>query len=225
MIYLQPSYANPTGTVLSRERRAQVLDLAAQHGALVIEDDWARHLGIDGHTPPPLITEDPNGHVVTVTTLSKPASPGLRIGAVIARGPAGDRLRASRTGDDLCVAPMVQEIALTLLTSNVWGRHLKRLRTELAERRDALTAAIRQTLPDVRIQSTPGGGIHLWAKLPPRGRHPPDQQRRLCCRGARRRRATLLRQRTPGPLPAFLLRRSYPAQITQGVRKLAPIIS
>lgn len=166
VIYLQPSYANPTGAVLSPERRTQVLELAAKHGAFIIEDDWARHLGIDGRTPPPLITEDADGHVVTVTTLSKPASPGLRLGAVIARGPAGDRLRASRTADDLCVAPMVQEIALSLLTSNAWPRHVKRLRTELAERRDTLNAAIRQHLPSIHIQSAPNGGIHLWARLP-----------------------------------------------------------
>ncbi|SJN34338.1 Transcriptional regulator, GntR family domain / Aspartate aminotransferase [Microbacterium esteraromaticum] len=225
VIYLQPSYANPTGAVLSPERRTQVLDLAAQHGAFIIEDDWARNLGIDGRTPPPLIAEDPNGHVVTVTTLSKPASPGLRLGAVIARGPAGDRLRASRTADDLCVAPMVQEIALSLLTSNIWPRHLKHLSAELAERRDVLTATIRQTLPSVRIQGVPSGGIHLWARLP---------------HGANTRQISADAY-TAGVLvgdgrhffvnepPAPFLRFSYgaatPAQITQGIRQLAQILA
>lgn len=165
VIYLQPTYANPTGAVLSSERRRQVLELAAQHGAFIIEDDWARYLGIDGQTPAPLIADDPHGHVVTVTTLSKPASPGLRIGAIIARGPAGVRLRASRTADDLCVAPMVQEIAHSLLYSNVWPRHLKRLRTELSLRRDALVAAVRTHLPGVGVQAVPAGGLHVWARL------------------------------------------------------------
>lgn len=166
VVYLQPSYANPTGAVLSPERRKQVLELAARHNAFIIEDDWARHLGIDGPTPAPLITEDPHGHVVTVTTLSKPASPGLRVGAIIARGPAGARLRASRTADDLCVAPIVQEIAHSLLTSSVWSRHLKRLRTELAARRDALVMAVHVNLPGVRVLAVPRGGMHLWARLP-----------------------------------------------------------
>ncbi|KAM9861575.1 PLP-dependent aminotransferase family protein [Leucobacter sp. BZR 635] len=166
VIYLQPSYANPTGAVLSQERRTQVLELAVRHGAFIIEDDWARHLGLDGSTPAPLMTDDAHGHVVTVTTLSKPASPGLRIGAIIARGPAGARLRASRTADDLCVAPMVQEIAHSLLASNVWPRHLKRLRSELTLRRDALVAAVRANLPEMSIQTVPRGGLHLWARLP-----------------------------------------------------------
>lgn len=224
VIYLQPSYANPTGAVLSPERRTQILDLAAQHGAFIIEDDWARNLGIDGRTPTPLIVDDPNGHVVTVTTLSKPASPGLRLGAVIARGPAGDRLRVSRTADDLCVAPMVQEIALSLLTSNVWPRHLNRLRTELAERRDVLTATIRQSLPSARIQSVPSGGIHLWVRLP----HGVDTRKI----SAEAYAAGVLvgdgRHFFVNEPPAPFLRFSYgaatPAQISQGVRQLARIL-
>ncbi len=225
VIYLQPRYANPTGAVLSPERRAQVLDLAAQHGAFIIEDDWARNLDIDGRTPPPLIADDPDGHVVTVTTLSKTASPGLRLGAVIARGPAGDRLRASRTADDLCVAPMVQEIALGLLTSNIWPRHLKRLRTELAERRDALIAAIGQSVPGARIQSVPGGGLHIWARLP----HGADTRRI----SAEAYAAGVLvgdgRHFFVNEPPAPFLRFSYgaatPAQISHGVRQLVPLIA
>lgn len=225
VIYLQPSYANPTGSVLAPERRAQVLELAARHGAFIIEDDWARHLGIDGRTPPPLIAQDHNGHVVTVTTLSKPASPGLRIGAVIARGPAGDRLRASRTADDLCVAPMVQEVALALLTSTAWGRHLARVRAHLAERRDALAAAIAQTLPDVRIQNVPRGGIHLWTRLP----HGADTRR---ITGDAYAAGVLVgdgRHFFVDEPPAPYLRFSYgaasPAQIAEGVRRLAPLLA
>ncbi|GAB3633489.1 PLP-dependent aminotransferase family protein [Microbacterium shaanxiense] len=225
VIYLQPSYANPTGAVLNPERRTQVLELAAQHGAFIIEDDWARNLGIDGRTPPALITEDANGHVVTVTTLSKAASPGLRLGAVIARGPAGDRLRASRTADDLCVAPMVQEIALSLLTSNIWPRHLKRLRTELAERRDALVATIRQVLPSVRIQSVPSGGIHLWVRLP----HGADTRQISADAYAVGVIVGDGRHFFVDEPPAPFLRFSYgaatPAQITEGIARLARIIA
>lgn len=224
VIYLQPSYANPTGVVLSAERRKQVLELATKHGAFIIEDDWARHLGIDGQAPPPLVTEDPHGHVVSILTLSKPASPGLRLGAVIARGPAGERLRASRTADDLCVAPIVQEIAHSLLTSNVWPRHLKRLRVELATRRDALVSAIHGMTPDIRITSVPRGGIHLWARLPRR-----IDTRELCA--AAYAAGVLVgdgRHFFVNEPPAPFLRFSYgaasEAQITEGVRRLSEIL-
>lgn len=166
VVYLQPSFANPTGAVLSEERRRRVLELAAEHGAFIIEDDWARHLGIEGATPEPLAVGDPHGHVVSILTLSKPVSPSLRLGAVVARGPAGMRLQASRTADDLCVSPIVQEIALELLGSPVWTRHLKRLRTSLAARRDEMVKQIRTVLPGLDLAAVPKGGLHLWARLP-----------------------------------------------------------
>ncbi|MEU3657126.1 PLP-dependent aminotransferase family protein [Streptomyces sp. NPDC032161] len=166
VVYLQPSYANPTGAVLSARRRAQVLALASAHGAFIVEDDWARHLWLDRSAPAPLFAEDPDGHVVTILTLSKPVSPSLRLGAILARGPAGTRLRASRTADDLCVSPLVQEIALELLSSSAWPRHLRRLRAALVGRRDTMADAIRSTLPDVRLPRIPSGGLHLWARLP-----------------------------------------------------------
>lgn len=166
LISLQPGFANPTGATLSPERRARVLELAAQYGAFIIEDDWARHLGIESPTPAPLFTAAPDGHVVSILTLSKPASPGLRLGAIVARGPAAARLRASRTAEDLGVAPLIQELALGLLTSSAWPRHLARLAPALAARRDALLTALRESLPQARISAPPRGGLHLWARLP-----------------------------------------------------------
>lgn len=224
LVCLQPTYANPTGAVLSAERRTRVLELAARFGAFVLEDDWARHLGLSGSAPAPLFSADPHGHVVTVLTLSKPASPGLRIGAVLARGPAGQRMRASRTADDLCVAPMVQELAHGLLSSPLWPRHLRRVRLELAARRDALSAAVRAALPQVQLPGHPRGGIHLWARLPA---------------GANTR-AIATAAHAAGVLvgdgrhffvhepPAPFLRLSFgaatPGQMTEGVRRLAELI-
>nr|AIU93856.1 hypothetical protein LRS1606.422 [Rhodococcus sp. NS1] len=166
LIYLQPCFANPTGAVLSSARREEILQLAARHGAFVLEDDWARHLSIEGLPPKPLFTQDPDGYVVSITTLTKPAAPGLRVAAIAARGPAGERLRSARIADDMCVPPLVQETALGLLTSSAWLRHLKRLRSQLAERRGVMLEAITTTLPGAHVLHTPRGSIHLWLKLP-----------------------------------------------------------
>ena len=166
LIYLQPCYANPTGAILSPERRVEVLALAKRYGAFIIEDDWARNLSLDGNAPPPLFTQDPDGHVVSIATLTKPAAPGLRVGAIAARGPAGERLRTVRIADDMCVQPLTQEIAFGLLTSNAWPRHLTRLRAGLLERRDAMVEEVHASMPGARVPSIPTGGIHLWVKLP-----------------------------------------------------------
>lgn len=224
VVYLQPGYANPTGAVLSAERRARVLELAASAGAFVVENDWARHLGIESPPPPPLFGEDPHGHVVSVVSLSKSASPGLRLGAVIARGPAGERLRASRTADDLCVSPIVQEIALGLLTSNAWPRHLGRLRDALGERRDALLAAIRTTLPGVRVPHVPRGGLHLWARMP-EGVHAGEFSAAAYAAGVLVGDGRhFFVDEAPGQFVRLSFGAVTGAQITEGVRRLAPLL-
>jgi DNA-binding transcriptional MocR family regulator len=98
-VYCQPTFQNPTGVVLSAERRAQVLGAAAAAGAFVVEDDYGRWLAHERPAPPPLITQDHDGRVVHVTSLTKPASPSLRVGALIARGPvSGWSMTSSSAG-------------------------------------------------------------------------------------------------------------------------------
>jgi DNA-binding transcriptional MocR family regulator len=65
LLYCQPTFQNPTGSVLAPERRGQILDVARASGAFVIEDDFARHLGHGGAVPRPLIADDRDGTVST----------------------------------------------------------------------------------------------------------------------------------------------------------------
>ena len=164
--YLQPLHANPHGADLSAERRGEVMAVAARAGAFLIEDDWARDLTIDGPAPPPLAADDADGHVVYVRSLSKGASPGLRVAAVAARGPAGTRLRSARIVEDLFVSAPLQHAALDLVSSPGWRRHLKALREGLRERRDALTGALAEHFGDAAVWRVPTGGLHLWLRLP-----------------------------------------------------------
>ncbi|WP_027008310.1 PLP-dependent aminotransferase family protein [Conexibacter woesei] len=166
VFYCQPLHANPTGATLAPHRRAAVLDAVRAAGAFLIEDDWARDLRIDGEAPPPLASDDPDGHVVYLRSLTKSAAPGLRIAAVSARGAAGARIKAARIIDDFFVSGPLQHATLELISAPAWRRHLKRLRAELRVRRDALTAALGEHLPDWQLQVVPAGGFHVWLRLP-----------------------------------------------------------
>jgi DNA-binding transcriptional MocR family regulator len=165
LFYGQPLYANPHGSVLSPTRRGQILSLLHQHGAFMIEDDWARDLSLEREPPTPLATEDDHGHIVYVRSLSKPAAPGLRIGALAARGPAAARLRAARVVEDFFVAGPLQDAALEVVTSPAWRRHLRSLAATLRLRRDALVASVERHLPAAVIPIIPRGGLHLWIQL------------------------------------------------------------
>ena len=166
VFYCQPSHANPTGAVLSSSRRSDVLAATAKAGAFLIEDDWARDFTLDGDPPLPLAPEDRDGHVVYVRSLTKCAAPGLRVGAICARGAALERLRAARLVDDFFVPGILQETALQLVTAPSWPRHLRSLRAALRVRRDALAAALRLHLGPDSLPNLPAGGLHLWVALP-----------------------------------------------------------
>ncbi|HVT69853.1 MAG TPA: PLP-dependent aminotransferase family protein [Trebonia sp.] len=161
----QPTYHNPTGAVLAASRRQEVLDIAAAAGAFLIEDDCARWLSHARRPPAPLLNDDIDGRVVYFTALTKAASPSLRIGALVARGPAAARLRALRAVDDMMVSRPLQETALELVTSPAWERHLSTLSQSLGRRAAALLAAVSRHLPAVGL-TPPDGGMHLWAALP-----------------------------------------------------------
>ncbi|MGK5501109.1 PLP-dependent aminotransferase family protein, partial [Streptomyces sp. URMC 125] len=145
----QPLFQNPTGAVLSPQRRREVLRIARSHSAFVLEDDFARRL-VHADTPrlpPPLAADDPDGLVVHVRSLTKATSPSLRIGALAARGPVYERLRAIQVIDSFFVPRPLQETALELVGSPAWSRHLRSLAAALRDRRTAALAALREVLP------------------------------------------------------------------------------
>lgn len=164
VIYLQPTYANPTGVSLTPERRARVLELAAQKGAFIIEDDFARDLGVG--TPPPPLAREGEGRVIYVRSLTKTGAPGLRVAAIVAFGPVLARLRSARAIDDFFVAGLMQSVAAELVSSAAYPAHVRRLQSELASRRAAAQSALARHLPSARLRHVPSGGFSLWVELP-----------------------------------------------------------
>ncbi|MGV9565684.1 aminotransferase-like domain-containing protein [Streptomyces sp. NPDC003480] len=168
VVVCQPLFQNPTGAVLAPERRREVLRIAREAGAFVIEDDFVRRLAHEdaGPLPAPLIAEDPDGVVVHVSSLTKATSPSFRVSALAARGPVLERLRAIQVVDTFFVPRPLQEAALELVGSPAWPRHLRAVAAELKLRRDTMTTALGLHLPELALAHVPSGGYHLWARLP-----------------------------------------------------------
>lgn len=166
LVYCQTAFANPHGGVLAADRRGPVLEAVQKAGAFLIEDDEHRDMAIDGPAPPPLASEDADGHVVYLRSLTKVGAPGLRVAAIAARGAAGARLRAARVVDDFFVSGPLQHAALDLVSSPGWRRHRRALVTALRARRDALAGAVARELPGAQVERLPPGGFHLWLRLP-----------------------------------------------------------
>lgn len=164
--YCQPRLSNPTGSSLALDRRAQVLEIVERHGAFLIEDDYLRDLDPSPAPAPTLFSQSTSGHVIYLRTLTKTISPGLRIGAVVSHGPITRRIYQYATAAQLDTSALLQTIAIDVLASAGWQRHLRTVRQELQARREALWQAVETALPDTPQPFARSGALAAWIALP-----------------------------------------------------------
>jgi DNA-binding transcriptional MocR family regulator len=165
LFYAQPNYANPTGAQWPVEVHETILGVVREHGAFLLEDDWAHDFGITS-TATPVAARDDRGHVVYLRSLTKTVSPAVRVAAIVARGPARERLLADRGAESMYVSGLLQAAALDVVTQPAWQTHLRGLRRQLGERRDLLVTALREHVPAADLTLVPPGGLNLWVRLP-----------------------------------------------------------
>ncbi|MCD4686308.1 MAG: PLP-dependent aminotransferase family protein [Anaerolineae bacterium] len=169
LIYVAPTYHNPTGTVMPIHRRRQLLSLAAQYDVPVLEDAVYHELGYRGDPPPPLKALDEDGRVIHVSGFSKILVPGTRIGYLIVSGTLRDRLTRVKQAADICTPGLNQRAMQVYLANGSLVGHLNRVRGELRSRCEAACKAARQYLPPGSQWVEPHGGLYLWVRLPDDG--------------------------------------------------------
>jgi DNA-binding transcriptional MocR family regulator len=163
LIYLTPTFQNPTGEVMPRAARKEVAQIVTELGVPLIDDATVAEV-IFGGTPPPAIAVDcPNGMVLSIGSLSKLVWAGLRIGWVRAPEPIIQRLARLKSATDLGSPLLTQRIAVRLLGAIDEFRKMRRL--QLKPRRDLLVTLLKQHLPEWKFR-VPNGGLFLWVKLP-----------------------------------------------------------
>jgi GntR family transcriptional regulator of abcA and norABC len=165
MLFLNPNYQNPTGTVLSGSKRIRLLEVAADLGIPIVEDDPFSLTAFHGSPPATLKSIDTHGIVLYIGSLSKIAASGLRIGWMIAPQSVISRLTDARQQMDFGLSIMSQWIAERLLTTDRFDRHLDRLRQSLLLKQQVMVDALTQTLQDRVSFTPPQGGLNLWCKI------------------------------------------------------------
>jgi DNA-binding transcriptional MocR family regulator len=165
LAYLIPTFHNPTGAVLSRERRHRVLELAARSRVPVVESDLYGEIFFEDTPPPTLKAQDHGGLVLYQGSFSKIAVPGLRVGWIVAPVEAMPTLTIAKEFVDLHTPALTQRLAAAFVEGPQLERHLASLRAECRLRRDQLVGALRQHCPRLAFR-LPSGGYYLWAQLP-----------------------------------------------------------
>ncbi len=169
LIYVMPSYQNPTGHLMPLHRRRQLVRLAAQHGIPILEDEVYREFRYDGDELPPLKALDESGVVIHTNAFTKVLLPGIRIGYLVADGPYYERLARVKQAADISTPGLNQRAIHLLLERGVLAKQLERNRLELRRRRVAALAAAQRHLPAGSAWTAPGGGLFLWVELPADG--------------------------------------------------------
>ena len=166
LLYTGPTFQNPTGRVLSLERRLHLLDLAHRYQFPVVEDDVYSELRFSGTPVPSLAALDEHGYVVQVGSLSKVVAPGLRVGWAIAPLPVVRRLAAAKAATDLHTPTLNQWLAERFIRDGHLARHRRAVLRAHAARAALMDAALRHWAPDLVRWTLPEGGLSLWCVLP-----------------------------------------------------------
>jgi DNA-binding transcriptional MocR family regulator len=170
LVYLIPTFGNPSGALLSLERRKRVLELAVKYQTLVVEDDPYGDLYF-GEAPPPsmlaLSPEVPGSRdwLAHCGSLSKVLSPGLRVGWMVAPPELLARATMCKQFSDAHTSTFAQATAAHYLKAGRMPATLAHVRRVYAERAQAMGAALQRELGDAIAFVQPQGGLFFWARL------------------------------------------------------------
>ena len=165
LLYTIPTFHNPTGRTLPLERRRALAGVAERHGLWLIEDDPYGELRYRGE-PLPSLAAMAEERTLALSTLSKVAAPGLRIGWVRTPPALRHALVVAKQAADLHSSTVDQAAAARWLGAVDLDAHLGVLRAEYGSRRDALLSGLADALPPGSTHNRPEGGMFVWARLP-----------------------------------------------------------
>src|SRR5579859_3785171 len=166
LIYTLPTFQNPTGAVMSPDRRRRLLLLARRYQTPILEDDPYSEVYFEGKQPQPLKALDTHSQVIYLSTFSKILAPGLRVAWLAAPEPMIERLSLHKQIFDLNTNALGQWAVSEILQRDLLDSHLAMLRQVYRQKRDLMLSTIAaHWAREVRV-SAPAGGFHLWCRLP-----------------------------------------------------------
>jgi DNA-binding transcriptional MocR family regulator len=164
LAHIIPNFQNPAGYTLSFEKRRQLLQLAADHGFMVFEDDPYVELRFSGETLPTMLSMDPE-RVVYASSFSKTVCPGIRVGYLV--GPPDLVAAIAKLATNTYISPnmVAQSIVYEFCASGAIERSIETVKAALSERVQALANALRSELAEAEFV-VPQGGYFMWVTLP-----------------------------------------------------------
>jgi len=163
--YLTPNFGNPTGRLISAQRRAAIADAARRHDFWIVEDDPYGELWYEAAPPASLRTWAPE-RTLRLCSFSKVLAPGLRLGYITGPAEAIGLLVRLKQATDLQTGTLIQLAAQHVLEGGLLERHLPAVRARYAHAASVMLDALGASMPAGVTWTRPVGGMFVWATLP-----------------------------------------------------------
>lgn len=165
LLYIIPTFQNPSGRTLAADRREPIAKMAAKYGFLVIEDDPYRDLRYTGNDIPPIKEYDETGHVVYMGSFSKIVSPGLRVGYMIANEEILRKCTIGKQGTDLHTPNLNQAIIDQFLRRKLLAPHIAEICIPYREKLQLMLDEL-DSFPKGTKYARPDGGLFIFVEMP-----------------------------------------------------------
>ncbi len=165
LLYIIPTFQNPTGRTLAAERRKPIAKMAEKYGFLVVEDDPYRDLRYTGTPLPPIKEYDESDHVVYMGSFSKIISPGLRVGYMVANAEIISKCAIGKQGTDLHTANLTQALVDAYLRKGLLAPHIAEILPGYRAKLNAMLSEL-ASFPEGVSYTRPEGGLFLFVTMP-----------------------------------------------------------
>src|SRR5262249_1954199 len=164
LAHVIPNFHNPAGCTLSAAKRVRLVELAAEHGFWIFEDDPYRELPFEDEAMDTMLAIDGHERVIHASSFSKTVSPGVRVGYLA--GPAGEIAALAKRANETYIFPnmLAEAVVLELCRSGALDANIEFVKGALRERRDTLVQALEEHIPEAEFV-VPGGGYFLRLDL------------------------------------------------------------
>ncbi len=170
LLYVVPNFQNPTGLLISAEKRRALIEWAAREDVLIVEDDpygalFFEDLSTEADTRP-IKADDADGRVIYLSSFSKTLAPGFRVAWIAAPAALTDHFEVAKQAMDICAGALDQRVVFEALKQGLLAAHLPELRRHYQSKRMAMEETLRAELDGLVRWQTPRGGFFVWAELP-----------------------------------------------------------
>lgn len=225
LLYLIPTFQNPSGTCMSLEKRLAVLELAKKYGIVILEDNPYGELRFAGKDIPTIKSLDTEGLVIYCSSFSKILSAGMRIGFIIAPNEIASKMVVAKQVEDVHTNLFFQMLCHKYITTCDLDAHIAKINELYRRKCNLMLESIDKYIPKDKVTFTrPEGGLFIWGTV-----NGCTDASFVVKKAIEKKVAvvpgTAFNCDTEAPSPSFRLNYSTPSdeQIVEGVRRLGEV--